>query len=139
MSVVLPTACRSFINPQHMKKIAILFLVFAPFLSLSGQPSQAESSWESLKARPYPQWFRDAKLGIFIHWSLSSVPAWSGKEQYGEWFLRGLMTGDSARIQFQKKVFGEKFTYNDYAPLFKGELFDATDWAGLFREGCQTS
>jgi len=94
---------------------------------------QYQPTWESLATRPYPQWFKDAKLGIFIHWSLSSVPAWSGKEQYGEWFLRGLLVGDTARINFQKRVFGENWKYEDYAPLFKGELFDAAEWADLFK------
>ena len=45
-------------------------------------------SWESLRARPYPAWFLHAKLGIFVHWGVYSVPAYSEKEQYGEWFLR---------------------------------------------------
>ena len=94
----------------------LLFLPILCIVLLTGTV-QAQSGkieyqpdWESLNSRPYPQWFRDAKLGIFIHWSLSSVPAWSGKEQYGEWFLRGLMVGDTARINFQKRVFGEYFT-----------------------------
>ncbi|MDX9799197.1 MAG: alpha-L-fucosidase, partial [Bacteroidales bacterium] len=46
--------------------------------------------------REYPQWFKDAKLGIFIHFGLYSVPSWSGKEQYAEWFYKGLISGDSA-------------------------------------------
>lgn len=83
--------------------------------------------------REYPQWFKDAKLGIFIHFGLYSVPSWSGKEQYAEWFYKGLISGDSARIDFQKKVFGENFKYEDYKDLFKAELFDAEAWATLFK------
>ncbi|MBK7029544.1 MAG: alpha-L-fucosidase [Bacteroidales bacterium] len=115
-----------------MKRLFIsLFL-----LTLIGQlfSQSTGNEWDELRSRPDPQWFRDAKLGIFIHWSLSAVPAWSGKEQYAEWFLRGLLTGDSARIRFQQKVFGEDFKYEDYAALFKGELFDAQEWAELFEE-----
>jgi len=108
------------------------FLIFAHRVNAQTSQNQYQPTWESLNARPYPQWFRDAKLGVFIHWSLSSVPAWSGKEQYGEWFLRGLLTGDSARINFQEKVFGKNWKYEDYAPLFKGEMFDAAEWADLF-------
>jgi len=36
-----------------------------------------EPTWESLKKHPLPDWFQDAKLGIFIHWGLYSVPAWA--------------------------------------------------------------
>ncbi len=89
---------------------------------------------DSLKQRPYPQWFRDAKLGIFIHWGVYSVPAYGGRESYGEWFLRGLQTGDSLRTSFLRRVYGPDFTYRDLAPLFKAELFDPHEWAVLFRE-----
>ena len=93
--------------------------------------SAQESSWEELRARPYPQWFVDAKLGIFIHWGVYSVPAYSGKEQYGEWFLRGLQLDESLRTEFMRENFGVDFTYRDFAPLFKAELFDPDEWADL--------
>jgi alpha-L-fucosidase len=90
-------------------------------------------TWEELRARPYPQWFQDAKLGIFIHWGVYSVPAYSGEEQYGEWFLRGLQVGDTLRTRFMREHYGEDFTYSDFAPLFRAELFDPDEWADLFR------
>jgi alpha-L-fucosidase len=111
-------------NPQEKTESSIIALQ---------QSQKTEPNWESLKSRPYPQWFRDAKLGIFIHWSISSVPSWSGKEQYAEWFLRGILTGDSGRLQFQDKTFGKNWKYEDYAPLMKGELFNANQWADLFK------
>ena len=95
--------------------------------------TQEPASWEELRARPYPQWFRDAKLGIFIHWGVYSVPAFSGTEDYGEWFLRGLQEEDTLRVNFMSRNFGEDFTYPDFAPLFEAELFDADEWAELFK------
>lgn len=125
--------CLEFIRMKKILLLVLSCLVLIPgIIKAQTNETQYQPNWESLNSRPYPQWFRDAKLGIFIHWSLSSVPAWSGKEQYGEWFLRGLLTGDTARINFQKKVYGENFSYEDYAALFKGELFDADEWASLF-------
>lgn len=91
-----------------------------------------EATWESLQSRPYPQWFKDAKLGIFIHWGLYSVPAYGEKEAYGEWFLRGLQLKEPLRTDFMKKNYGEDFEYRDFAPLFKAELFNPDEWAGLF-------
>lgn len=117
-----------------MKKSLLLLLFSCMLLPAFSQNREYPADWSTLKERPYPQWFVDAKLGIFIHWTLSSVPAWSGKEQYGEWFLRGLMTGDTARIHFQERVFGANFKYEQYAPLFKAELFNAAEWAELFRQ-----
>ena len=40
-------------------------------------PSHYEATIESLNQHPLPQWFDDAKLGIFIHWGLYSVPGWA--------------------------------------------------------------
>ena len=105
-----------------------------PSDSQAAETKQYQPNWKSLNTHPYPQWFTDAKVGIFIHWGLYSVPSWSGPEQYAEWFLRGLQLKDTARVAFQKKVFGADFDYRDYAPLFKAELFDPDEWAELFEQ-----
>jgi alpha-L-fucosidase len=96
-------------------------------------PSQAAPSWEELNTRPFPEWFKNAKLGIFIHWGVYSVPAYSGVEDYGEWYLRGLQEGDALRTEFMREHYGEDFSYKDFAPLFDAKLFDADEWADLFR------
>lgn len=89
---------------------------------------------KEITERPYPKWFKDAKLGIFIHWGLYSVPSYGSKESYGEWFLRGLQVNDTLRTDFMKKTYGQNFTYKDFAPLFKAELFDPDEWAELFKK-----
>jgi len=110
----------------------LLALAFAD--PVAAQETRFESaSWETLRARPYPEWFTDAKLGIFIHWGVYSVPAYSGPEDYAEWFLRGLQTGDSLRVRFMQDNYGSEFAYEDLAPLFRAELFDPAEWADLFR------
>src|SRR5574344_2575184 len=85
-----------------------------------------------LKAQPL--WFDSVKLGIMIHYGLYSVPSYSDKEQYAEWFYKGLISNDTNRINFQQKVFGKDFSYFDYMKLFKGEMFNADDWAKLFKD-----
>ncbi|TBW28672.1 alpha-L-fucosidase [Gramella sp. KN1008] len=93
-----------------------------------------ENLIKKLENRENPQWFKDAKLGIFIHWGLYSVPAYGGKESYGEWFLRGIQTKDSLRTSFLENTYGEDFTYNDFTKLFRAELFNPEDWAKLFKK-----
>lgn len=117
-------------------KILILFLVFqtAAFHTLKAQVRTVNDSWEALRNRPYPQWFSDAKLGIFIHWGIYSVPSYGGAESYAEWYLRGLQAGAQARIDFMKKNYGEDFEYEDFAPLWKAELFDPDEWADIFKK-----
>jgi alpha-L-fucosidase len=88
-------------------------------------------NWESLDKRPTPQWFKDSKFGIFIHWGVYSVPGWSTKGSYAEWYQQGLQTTDTARQNFHKAKFGNR-TYYDLANDFKAELFNPDDWAKLF-------
>ncbi|HET6723319.1 MAG TPA: alpha-L-fucosidase, partial [Chitinophagaceae bacterium] len=87
--------------------------------------------WESLDKRPTPQWFKDSKFGIFIHWGVYAVPGWSTKGSYAEWYQQGLQTTDTARQNFHKAKFGNR-TYYDLANDFKAELFNPDDWATLF-------
>lgn len=110
----------------------VLSLVFVGYFSIAKAQTDIRS-WEELRSRPYPQWFKDAKLGIFIHWGIYSVPSYGGAESYGEWYLRGLQVGTHNRVEFMKKNWGEDFDYNDFAPLFKAELFDADEWASIFK------
>ena len=110
-----------------------LFATLIIIICFGRLTAQVQPNWESIQARPYPQWFSDAKLGIFIHWGLYSVPAYSGPEQYGEWFYRGLTSGDTTRINFVKNYYGDNFKYEDFAPLFKAELFNPDEWAQLFK------
>lgn len=113
-----------------MKKLTALFILLAFF----GARAQESELVEAIKEHGIPQWFEDAKLGIFIHWGLYSVPAYGGKESYSEWFLRGLQTDDSIRVNFMNETYGEDFTYNDFAHEFKAELFNPDEWAELFKK-----
>lgn len=118
-----------------MKKIVTIVLLCLTQILAFGQQKIAPT-WDALNQRGYPQWFSDAKLGIFIHWGIYSVPAYAGLESYGEWYYRGLMLGDTIRQNFQDRVYGrdgKPFEYKDFLPYFKGELFDAKEWATLFK------
>lgn len=103
------------------------------------------ADWASLDSRPVPQWFKDAKFGIFIHWGVYSVPAWApvGKDfatysKYSEWYWNRLVT-DSSKVGqafrgFHNKTYGPNVTYPDFAPLFKAELFNPNQWADVFKD-----
>lgn len=110
----------------------LLFMLLAGPTQGSAQQKPLDDSWETLRSRPYPQWLKDAKLGIFIHWGVYSVPSYGGPESYAEWYLRGLQVGQEGRVNFMKENWGEDFEYEDFAPLWKAELFDAREWAEIF-------
>ena len=112
--------------------LSILIMTGAGITETYGQQQELDDSWETLRSRPYPQWLKDAKLGIFIHWGVYSVPSYGGPESYAEWYLRGLQVGQEQRVDFMKNNWGEDFEYEDFAPLWKAELFDAREWAEIF-------
>jgi alpha-L-fucosidase len=90
-----------------------------------------QPTWESLDSRSIPEWYRNGKFGIFIHWGVYSVPGFCPKGGYAEWYQNGLMTGDTARIAYHKKKFGDR-TYYDLSKDFKAELFNPDEWARIF-------
>lgn len=123
----------------------MLTLMFLSVCSVDVSAQQKYTAdWPSLDSRPIPQWFKDAKFGIFIHWGVYSVPAWSpvGKEyaiysQYSEWYWNRLVT-DSSKVgkafrAFHNKNYGPNFSYQDFAPMFKAELFNPKQWADIFK------
>ena len=120
-----------------MKNI-VAFFVFVFVIVFVPQAQQVEADWKSINERGYPQWFGDARLGIFVHWGLYSVPAYASKEGYGEWFYRGLMTGDSGRRRIMSLYADTTLpVFEQYAELtkhWKAELWQPDEWAQLFRD-----
>ena len=113
---------------MHYKTAACLLILWIG--SSFSQPYQPK--WESLDKRPTPQWWLDAKFGIFIHWGVYSVPAFAKVGNYSEWYWNSLVEGRPEYIDFHKKNFGPGFQYADFVPLFKAELFNPDQWANVF-------
>lgn len=113
-----------------MKKLLVLVAIS---LSVSAFAQPYQPNWESLDKRPTPQWWKDAKFGIFIHWGVYAVPGWSPKGTYAEWYQQGLQNKDTARQRFHKEKFGNR-TYYDLEKDFKAELYKPDEWASLFEK-----
>ena len=90
-------------------------------------------TWASLDSRPVPPWFGESKFGIFIHWGVYAVPAYTAKGGYAEWYQNGLEKGDSAKKAYQLAKFGNQ-TYYQLANQFKAELFNPDEWAKLIEQ-----
>lgn len=90
-----------------------------------------EATWQSLQRYTVPQWFMNAKLGIFIHWGIYAVPAFSN-----EWYARNMYQEGSPEYEHHVKTWGHPstFGYKDFIPLFKAENFDANAWINLFKK-----
>ena len=90
-----------------------------------------EATWESLKTYTVPERYQDAKFGIFIHWGVYSVPAFTN-----EWYPRNMYLKGSPEYDHHVKTWGphNKFGYKDFIPMFKAEKFDPARWASLFKK-----
>ena len=92
--------------------------------------------WESLRHYEIPQWYKDAKFGIFIHWGVYSVP---GAES--EWYPRNMYQPDQGAYKNFQAKFASKdpaqkdaLGYKDLIPMFRAEKWDPAAWAHLFKE-----
>ena len=87
-------------------------------------------TWESLSQYRAPNWYADIKFGIFIHWGVYSVPAYSS-----EWYPRGMYIQGTREYEHHLKTYGEHkdFGYKDFIPMFRAEKFNAAEWAELFK------
>ncbi|RZQ60156.1 alpha-L-fucosidase [Amycolatopsis suaedae] len=93
------------------------------------QPTDA-----SLGTHESPYWFDDAKFGIFIHWGLYSVPAWSPPgEQYAEWYWRWMEDRNNPVYAHHAKTYGENFSYDRFIPGFTADRYDPRAWAELIQ------
>lgn len=112
-------------------------LLLALLLSVLHSESQTvyQPDWKSLDARPTSQWWLDAKFGIFIHWGVYSVPAYTEKGRYAEWYLHSLTNDkpDGPIVSYHRTNYGSR-TYYDLADDFHAELYNPDEWAQLFEK-----
>ena len=97
--------------------------------AITAGPYRAD--WESLRNYQVPDWYKDAKFGIFIHWGVYSVPAFGS-----EWYPREMYQEGSPEYKHQLATYGPltQFGYKDFIPRFTAANFDAEKWAALFQD-----
>jgi alpha-L-fucosidase len=95
-------------------------------------PGPFKPTWESIAANYRdPEWFRDAKFGIMMHWGIYSVPAHAS-----EWYVRYMYGGNAEVMRWHTQHFGPptKFGYKDFLPMYTAAKWDPDAWADLFKK-----
>ena len=109
----------------------------------AGLSAVYEPSFESLRTRPLPRWYDDAKLGIFVHWTVGSVPAFApagrdpftlareegeeaafAKSPYAEWYQNSINIPGSPAAEYHEQVLGSP----DYGTFVDSFIEQADDW-----------
>lgn len=137
-------------------KQVMLSAVGAALFSVCGMSAaQAQQTYEptveSLDRHPLPEWYAGAKLGIFIHWGLYSVPGWAPLSHpdhdfssedyikynpYAEWYYNVLRIDGSPTQAYHREHYGADFNYYNFAPVFdrESQKWNPEQWATTFRE-----
>ena len=110
--------------------LCVTFTVMLVLPASGSAPYQP--NWESLDSRPLPTWYDQAKLGIFIHWGVFSVPSFGASNAKESAFLWNyLAQGNTEALEFMKKNYRPGFTYPDFAEQFTAEFYDPNQWADM--------
>ena len=121
---------------------------------MAPEPQHYEPTLESVRRHPLPDWYQNAKLGIFVHWGLYSVPGWAASRKdpysiiaergfdayfrenpYAEWYLNSLKFDDGPTRAYHDRTFGKHFVYEDFQPIFESE---ARKWCRTTGRSCFT-
>lgn len=112
--------------------MAVFFFSFrltaAESLTIASGPFQP--TMDSLKKYECPEWFRDAKFGIWAHWGPQAVP------MDGDWYARGMYEPGNKHYQYHLEHYGHpsKFGYKDIIPLWKAEKWDPDRLMQLYKK-----
>ena len=84
---------------------------------------------ESFKQYQYPEWFRDAKFGIWAHWGPQAVP------RQGDWYAKKMYEEGSSDYKYHVANYGHpsKFGYKDIIPLWKAERWNPEQLMALIK------
>lgn len=94
-------------------------------------PGRFAPTWDSLSQYQVPDWFRDAKFGIFMHWGVYSVPA-----HVSEWYPRLMYRKESPVFDWHRQHWGPQsmFGYKDFIPMFRGENWKPDELVDIYRK-----
>jgi len=127
-------------------------IVFIAGVAAQAQnPAHYEATIESLDRNPLPDWYADAKLGIFIHWGLYSVPGWAPvshpehdfanqdyikNNPYAEWYYNSMRIEGSPTQKYHREKYGADYDYYNFAAIFDREIqkWDPDAWAKVIKE-----
>ncbi|XP_062265901.1 tissue alpha-L-fucosidase-like [Platichthys flesus] len=107
----------------------LLLLCIAALVSQTAARYTAD--WPSLDARPLPPWYDQAKVGIFVHWGVFSVPSFGSEWFWWNW--QGRQPPDANLVNFMRSNYPPGFSYAEFAPQFHAQFFDPAEWADIFK------
>src|SRR6202047_5189428 len=138
------------LSAKFSRSILVLVLCVLPSAARAQTPAHYEPTLDSLNRHPLPQWYGDAKLGIFVHWGLYSVPGWAPlvhpehdftspdyitHNPYAEWSLNSMRLDGSPTQAYHRRHYGADYNYYNFAATFNRQTqkWNPDSWAEVFR------
>ncbi|MEI6948101.1 alpha-L-fucosidase [Paraflavisolibacter sp. H34] len=93
-------------------------------------PGPFRPTWESLSAYQTPEWFRNAKFGLWAHWGPQC------QAEAGDWYARGMYQEGSGKYKYQLEKYGHpsKFGFKDVIHSWKAEQWDPESLVALYKK-----
>ena len=122
---------------KYIFKTLLLFTIFGAVLNAPAQQKgQTDSSgkfqptWESLAQYEAPEWFRNAKFGIWAHWGPQCQPG------EGDWYARGMYDEGSGQYNSHLKNYGHPSVagFKDIIHTWKAEKWDPERLVALYKK-----
>ena len=119
------------------RSFLILSIAFVTNVTISGQKGKLpiadgpfKPADESLQQYQYPEWFRDAKFGIWSHWGPQAVP------RQGDWYARRMYQEKDPAYKYHLEHYGHpsEFGFKDIIPLWKAENWDPEKLMALYKK-----
>jgi alpha-L-fucosidase len=121
---------QSFLNGAGFNAEVAPQPVAAAKADLRISPGPFQGTRESLRTWTVPDWYRDAKFGIWAHWGPQSAI------EYGDWYARNMYVQGSKQYEYHVKTYGHptKVGYKDIIPVWKADRFDPDHLLGLYKK-----
>ncbi|WP_261387860.1 alpha-L-fucosidase [Chitinophaga pinensis] len=89
-----------------------------------------QPDWSSLEQYKTPEWYKDAKFGIWAHWGPQCQP------EYGDWYARGMYQEGSDQYEYHLKKYGHpsRFGFKDVIHEWKAEQWDPEELVRLYKD-----
>ena len=117
----IPTLAASETKVQKARHATTRDIWKLPAFTPAEGPFKPDSTWATIAQQyRYPEWYRDAKFGIWQHWSPQSVA------EMGDWYALGMYQQGSGQYNYHLSKYGHpsKFGYKDLTHLFTGSQWD---------------
>ena len=122
--------CQVIKSIGFLQKIGAAIALAASFIALPAAAQTFEPNWDSLKQYQCPDWFRDAKFGIWAHWGPQAVPL------DGDWYARNMYLEGNRQYKHHLETYGHpsEHGFKDIIPLWKAEKWDPERLMALYKK-----